>query len=66
MYVDTNDEAVALKVAMHVRQLAGEVVGVTYTEPPKIERRMADPNSLNTPQQYEGTKYWVVSRKSAQ
>ena len=46
---------------MHVRQLAGEVAGVTSAEPPKIERRMADPNLLDTRQEYEGTKYWVVS-----
>jgi hypothetical protein len=65
VYVDTDDEAVALKIAMHVRQFAGEVVGVASTEPPKIERRMADPNLLDTPQEYEGTKYWVVSRGSA-
>jgi hypothetical protein len=47
------------------RQLAGEIVGVTDAEPPKIERRMVAPNSLDTPQEFQGTKYWVVSRESA-
>jgi hypothetical protein len=65
VYVDSNDETVALRIAMHVQQLAGEVVGVAHAEPPNIERRTVDPDSLDTPQEFEGTKYWVVSRESA-
>jgi hypothetical protein len=60
IYVDTDDRAIALKVAIHVRRLSGEIVGATFASPPKIDRMMLDPNLLKHPQEYEGTKYWVV------
>ena len=60
IYVDTDDQGVALKVAVRVRYLMGEIRGVGFSPTPTIERQMIDPNLLKDPQEYEGVKYWLA------
>jgi hypothetical protein len=58
--VDTDNESVANFVALAVREEKGG-----FTEPgtitqPKAVRETMDPDILGDPQEYEGTKYWVI------
>jgi hypothetical protein len=43
IYVDTDDQAVALKIAIHVRHISGEISGVGFSRLPTMERSMFDP-----------------------
>jgi hypothetical protein len=58
--VDTDNESVANFVALAVREEKGG-----FTEPgsffqPKAVRETMDPQILGDPQEYEGTKFWVI------
>jgi hypothetical protein len=58
--VDTANESIANFVALAVREEKGG-----FTEPgsipqPEAVREMIDPHILGDPQEYEGTKYWVI------
>jgi hypothetical protein len=59
VYVDTDDVALALKIAMSVKaRLSGQI------EPswgnPTLIREMVDISLFKNPQDYQGTRYWVV------
>jgi hypothetical protein len=57
IYVDTDDQSVALKVA----QLSGETHKMGYAAPPRrFAQETVNPQSLGRSQEHEGTKYWVV------
>jgi hypothetical protein len=58
--VDTSNESVANLVALAVKEEKGG-----FTEPGSIVQPDAvcetlDPHILGDPQEYEGTKYWVI------
>jgi hypothetical protein len=57
IYVDTDDQSVALKVA----QLSGDTHKMGYAAPPRrFAQETVNPQSLGRSQEHEGTKYWVV------
>jgi hypothetical protein len=58
--VDTTNESVANLLALAVKEEKGG-----FTEPgsigqPDAVRETMDPHILGDPQEYEGTKYWVI------
>jgi hypothetical protein len=63
VYVDTDDQAVALHVVVRVRQLSGEITRPTSTAPPKIDKRIANPNLLKNRREFEGLKFSVIAAK---
>jgi hypothetical protein len=58
--VDTDNESVANFVALAVRGEKGGFTEPGSIPPPKAVRETIDPHILGDPQEYEGTKYWVI------
>ena len=60
VYVDTDDEAIALIIAIAVRLRAGQIQTVDWAEKPNLIRDLVDISIFKNPQDYQGTRYWVV------
>jgi hypothetical protein len=60
VYVDTDDEAIALIIVMEQRHRAGQIQTVGWAKKPKLIRDMIDISIFKNPQDYRGTRYWVV------
>ena len=58
--VDTDKEFDARLVALEVRMQKGEFTKAEFIAPPKPVREMLDPHLLKDPQEYQGTRYWII------
>jgi hypothetical protein len=47
-------------VALEVRTQKGEFSKPEFISPPNPVREMIDPHLLGDPQEYQGTRYWVI------
>jgi hypothetical protein len=56
IWVDSNDEEIALDIWKLVRQEAGE----TIDNPPTIQQTPMELNLLKDAQYYKGVMYWVL------
>ena len=58
--VDTDNESVAIFVALTVREQRGGFTEPRSIPQPKPIREIIDPHILGDPQEYQGTRYWVI------
>ncbi len=58
--VDTDKEFDARLVALEVREQKGEFTKPEFMSSPKPARERIDPHLLGDPQDYQGTRYWVI------
>jgi hypothetical protein len=59
VYVDSEEEAVALLIAMNLRHRPGQIQA-GYSDKPKLIREIVDISLFKNPQDYQGTRYWIV------
>ena len=59
VYVDSEEEAAALLIVMNLRHRAGQIQA-GYGDKPKLSREIVDISLFKNPQDYLGTRYWVV------
>jgi hypothetical protein len=60
VYIDTDDEVLALIIALAVRLEAGQIQPAGWTEKANLIRDLIDISILKNPRIYKGTRYWVV------
>jgi hypothetical protein len=58
--VDTDEESVAISVALAVRDQKGGFTELESIPQAKPVREMMDPGMLGNPQEYQGTRHWVI------
>jgi hypothetical protein len=58
--VDTDKEFDARLVALEVREQERVFTEPEFISPPNPVRELIDPHLLGDPQEYQGTRYWII------